>query len=210
MVSEQEIAEAEAAVEVAEQALDVAEQYHHQAGGEKAVMELRAARADANGARDRLRHLRSTWARERAAEARRAEAEDGFPQKRRESLTQELADARDEAAHAVAALEKAAAVALEAVSQYGTTVREVSAELVAAGLRAGDGGEDGGSAVGVVHLAGETWRPADAGAMVAAVMQSAVAARDRRHVFAQLRWGQMGGMAEAQARAELLARAAER
>jgi hypothetical protein len=210
VVSEQEIAEAEVEVEKAEQALDLAEQHHETAGSEQAVTELRAARADAYGARDRVRQLRSRWAVEQAGAARRVEAEAGFPKKRREALTRQLADARDEAVHAIAALDRAAAVALEAVAAYSTTVREASGVLVGAGLRAGDGGVDGGGADGVVHLAEEAWRPADAGAMVAAVMQSAVAAHDRQHVFAQLRWGQMGGMAEAQARAELLSRAAER
>lgn len=210
MTTQAEIEQAEAAVEVAERALDVAEQYHHESGGERAVAELKAARFDAYGARDRVRRLKSMWAAEQAGAARRAQAEKGFPAKRREALTRQLADARDEAAHAVALLEKAAAEALAAVAAYGAVVREVSAELCGAGLRAGDGGVDGGGADGVVHLGGEQWRPADPGSVVAAVMQSAVAAHDRQHVFAQVRWSQMGGMGEARARAELLARAAER
>lgn len=210
MITEQDIEKAVAEVEQAEVKLDVAEQYHAQAGGEKAVMELRAARADAYGARDRLRSLRSRWAAERAAEARRAEAEKNFPQKRREALTRRLADARDEAAHAVAALDKAAAAALAAVAAYGQAVREVSGELVGGGLRAGDGGEDGGSVDGSVRLGDEQWRGAEPASVVAAVMQSVVASYDGRHPLAQLRWGQLGGLVETQARAELLARAAKR
>jgi hypothetical protein len=208
VVSQQEIEEAEAAVERTEAKLDTAEAYHHQAGGEKAVMELRAARFDAYGARDRVRQLRSRWAAEQAGAARRAQAEKGFPTKRREALTQQLADARDEAAHAVAALEKAAAVALAAVGAYSTVVREASGELVGAGLRAGDGGEDGGTAAGVAHLDGEVWRPADAGSLLGAVVRSAVAAQDPRHPVA--RWVQVSGMADRAAQDALLARAAER
>lgn len=41
-------------------------------------------------------------------------------------------------------------------------------------------------------------------------MQSAAAARDARHPLAQLRWGQLGGLAEKTARDELLGKAAER
>ncbi|WNZ11485.1 hypothetical protein [Streptomyces sp. 11x1] len=209
-MTEQEIVEAERAVEVAESRLDTAEAHHATAGSPTAVTELRAARADANDARDRLRRLKSAWAKEQADEARRAAAEAVYPQRKREALVQQLADARDEAAYAVAALDKAAAVALAAVAGYGAVVRQVSGELLGAGLRAGDGGVDGGTAAGTVHLGGETWRAADPGSLVAAVMQAAVAAHDRRHVFAQARWGQMGGLVEAQARAELLARAAGR
>lgn len=210
MVTQQEIDEQVAAVEVAETALDRAEAHHDRAGSEQAVSELRVARAEAHAARDKLRHLRSRFAAEQASSRAREAAEAGFPKKQREVLAQRLADARDEAAHAIAALDRAAAVAVEAVAAYGAAVREVSGELLGAGLRAGEGGKDGGTAAGAVHLGGEQWRPADAGSLVAAVMRSAVAAHDRQHVFAQVRFGQMGGLVEAQARAELLARAAER
>lgn len=208
-MTEQEIAEAEAAVEAAELKLDTAEQYHHRSGGEKAVAELKAARFDCYGARDRVRRLRSQWAAERASEARRAVAEAGFPAKRREALTRDLADARDEAAHAIAALDGAAREALELTAAYAALVQETAAELVAAGLRAGEGGEDGGSTAGTVHLGGETWRSADPGSLLAAVLQAVVASRDARHPLAQLRW-QLGGLAEKAARDALLERAAGR
>ncbi|MFF7840410.1 hypothetical protein ACFZC6_16520 [Streptomyces ossamyceticus] len=210
MIAQAEIDEAEAAVEQAEAKLDVAEEYHHQSGGERAVQELRAARFAAHSARDRLRQLRSRWAAERAAEARRAQAEKDFPKKRREALTRQLADARDEAVHAVAALEKAAAEALAAAAAYGVTVREASGELTAAGLRAGDGGEDGGTAAGTAYLGGEVWRPADPGSLLAAVVRAVVAEQDARHPVA--RWRQVAGLADRAAQAELLetARAAVR
>lgn len=208
MVTEQEIAEAEAAVEVAENKLDVAEQYHAQAGGERAVVELKAARFDAYGARDRVRRLRSMWAAEQAGAARRAQAEEDFPAKRREALTRELVDARDEAAHAVAVLEQAAAEALEAVAVYSTVVRQTSGELTAAGLRAGDGGEDGGSVAGAVHLGGEKWAPVDAASLLAAVVRAVVAEQDARHPVAQ--WRQLSGLADRVAQDALLARAATR
>lgn len=210
MVTQVEIDEAEQAVTEAEDALDVAEAHHAEAASERSVQELRLAQSRANGARDRVRQLRAAWARERAAEARRAEAEENFPEKRREALTQRLADARGEAAHAVAGLDKAAVEAMAAVAAYGAAVREASGELMAAGLRAGEGGPDGGGVDGSVHLGGEQWRGAEPGSVVAAVMQSVVAAYDGRHPLAQLRWAQLGGLVETQARADLLARAAER
>ncbi|HET9326434.1 MAG TPA: hypothetical protein VFQ05_06675 [Candidatus Eisenbacteria bacterium] len=210
MVTQVEIDAAEAAVEQAETALDVAEAHHSGAGSERSVQELRLAQSVANGARDRVRQLRAAWARERAAEARRAEAEENFPEKRRGALTRQLGDARDEAAHALASLERAAVEAMAAVAAYGAAVREASGELMAAGLRAGEGGPDGGGVDGSVHLGGEQWRGAEPGSVVAAVMQSVVAAYDGRHPLAQLRWAQLGGLVETQARAELLARAAGR
>ncbi|MEU5339359.1 hypothetical protein AB0H18_00635 [Streptomyces sp. NPDC020766] len=209
-MTEQEIVEAEAAVEGAESKLDTAEAHHATTGSPTAVTELRAARADANDARDRLRRLKGAWAKEQADEARRAAAEAKYPQRKRDTLTQQLADSRDEAAHAVAALDKAAAVALAAVAGYGALVREVSGELLGAGLRAGEGGPDGGGPDGAVHLGGERWQGPEPGSVVGAVMQTVVAAYDQRHPLAQLRWGQLGGLAETRARAELLAKAAGR
>ncbi|MFE7837450.1 hypothetical protein ACFU53_15850 [Streptomyces sp. NPDC057474] len=208
MVTQQDIDEAEVAVEAAEVKLDQAEEHHHVSGGVRASNELKVAQAEANGARDRLRRLKALWAHQRAEEARRAAAEAGFPPKRREALTQQLADARDEAVHAVAAVEKSAAVALAAVTEYGVLVREASAELFHAGLRAGEDGQFGGATTGVVHLGGEVWRPADAGSLLAAVVRSAVAAQDARHPAAQ--WRPLAGLADQAAQAELLARAAGR
>jgi len=208
VVTEQDIAEAEAAVEAAEQKLDVAEQYHHQAGGEKAVAELKAARFDCYGARDQVRRLKSQWAAQHEAEARRAEAEAAFPARRREALTRDLADARDEAAHAIAALDGAAREALAGVAAYAALVQQTSAEFVAAGLRAGEGGADGGTTAGTVALGGETFRPADPGSLLGAVVRSVVAAQDARHPVAQ--WRQAAGLADRAAQAALLERAAER
>lgn len=207
-VLQEDIDEAERAVEVAELKLDQAERYHAEAGGEKSFQEFKVAQAEANAARDRVRRLRSTWAREHAAAARRVQAEKGFPRKRREALARQLADARDEAAHAVHGLDGAAREALEKVAEYAALVQQVSAELVVAGLRAGEGGEDGGTAGGVVHLGGEVWRPADAPSLLAAVARSAVAAQDPRHPVA--RWRQVAGPADRAAQDELLTRAVER
>ncbi|MEU1556780.1 hypothetical protein ABZ517_29335 [Streptomyces scabiei] len=207
-IRQEDLDEAEVAVEAAEVKLDAAEQHHHVSGGVHASNELKVAQAEANGARDRLRRLKAMWAHERAEEARRADAEAAFPPKRREALTRQLADARDEAAHAVAAVEKSAAVALAAVTEYGVLVREASAELVAAGLRSGEDGQFGGATAGVVHLGGEVWRPADAASVLAAVVRSAVAEQDARHPVA--RWQQVSGLADRSAQAELLARAAAR
>lgn len=208
MVTQEQIDEQVAAVEVAESALDRAEAHHDRAGSEVAVSELRVARAEAHAARDKLRHLRSRFAAEQASSRAREAAEKAFPGKRREALTQRLVDARDEAAHAVAALDKAAVEALAAVAGYGAAVREVSGELLGAGLRAGEGGEDGGTAAGVVHLDGEQWRPADAGSLLAAVVRSAVAAQNPRHPVAQ--WRQVSGLADQAAQDALRSRAAGR
>jgi hypothetical protein len=87
-------------------------------------------------------------------------------------------------------------------------VREASGELAAAGLRAGDGGEDGGTAAGSAYLGGETWRPADPGSLLAAVVRAVVAEQDARHPVAQ--WRQVSGLADRAAQDALLARAAER
>ncbi|MEU8752027.1 hypothetical protein AB0C88_16190 [Streptomyces chartreusis] len=210
MVTPQDLDEAEAVVEAAEVKLDQAETHHATTGSPTAVAELQVARAEAHAARDRLRALRSRWGAERAAETRRAEAEAGFPAERREALTRQLVDARDLAADAVAALDGAAREALAAVGAYTALVRQASGELTAAGLRAGEGGPDGGGTGGVVHVGGEVWRPADGGALLGSVMQAAVAAADARHPLAQLRWAQLGGLADKAARDELLARAVER
>jgi hypothetical protein len=208
VLTQQEIDAAELEVERTENALDAAEAHHERAGSEKSLQEVKAARFAAHGARDRLRSLRARWAAERAAEARRAQAEANFPKKRREALAQQLGDARDEAAHAVAMLDKAAAEALRLVAEYGATVREASAELMAAGLRAGDGGEDGGTAGGTVHLAGEAWRAADPLGVLEYLLAVRVAVENPSHPLAMRRYS-TESLAGKAAREDLL-KAAER
>jgi hypothetical protein len=210
VVTQQEIDEAEAAVETAEAKLDTAEQYHHQAGGEKAVAELKAARFDAYGARDRVRLLKSRWAAEQAAGRARTAAEEAFGERERKAMARRLEEARDEALAAVVEAQRAAGRVLESVGAYEAAVRQSAAELKARGLSADGGHAWGGTAGGVARVGGETFRPADAGALLGEVMRAAVAERDQRHPLGQMKWGQLGGLAESQARAELLSRAAER
>ncbi|MER5211958.1 hypothetical protein ABT063_15595 [Streptomyces sp. NPDC002838] len=195
---------------MAELKLDQAEDFHASAGSETAVTELRIARAGAHTARDRLRQLRTRYAAEQAAGRARQAAEGGFPEKERKAVTKRLETARDEAVAAVVAAQRAAAEVLVKVAAYDVAVRAVAAELKGRGLSADDGHDLGGTAGGVVHLGGEVWRPADSGALLGAVMQAAVAERDPRHPLAQMRWQQVGGLAEKTARDELLARAVER
>ncbi|MEH0584462.1 hypothetical protein QA942_10265 [Streptomyces sp. B21-106] len=209
-MTEQEIAEAEAAVEAAELKLDVAEQYHHQAGGERAVMELRAARFDAYAARDRVRQLKNKWAVEQAGAARRAAAEDAFPDKARKAMAERLAAERDAAVAAIVAAEKAAAELLEKVGAYSALVRESAADLRGRGLDASCAQDLGGTAGGVVHVEGEVWQPADASSVLAAVTAAVVRARDARHPFAAARWEQLGTLAQKAAQNELLSKAAVR
>ncbi|WP_327724427.1 hypothetical protein [Streptomyces europaeiscabiei] len=207
-MTEQEIVEAEAAVEEYERKLDVAEQHHHQAGGERAWSELKAARFDAYGARDRVRQLKSAWAAEQAGAARRAAAEDAFPDKARKAMAKRLAADRDAAVAAIVAAEKAAAEVLEKVAAYSETVREAAADLCGRGLDGANGQDLGGTAGGVVHLDGETWQPADAGSLLAAVARSAVAVQNPRHPVA--RWQVVAGLADQAAQDVLRAKAAGR
>lgn len=208
MVTQQDIEEAEAAVEEYERKLDTAEQYHHQAGGERAVAELKAARFDAYGARDRVRQLKAAWAVEQAGAARRAAAEDAFPDRARKAMAKRLAADRDAAVAAIVAAEKAAVELLAAVGAYSETVREAAADLRGRGLDGANGQGFGGTAGGVVHLDGEVWRPADAASLLAAVARSAVAAQDARHPVA--RWRQVAGLADQAAQDALRAKAAGR
>ncbi len=210
MVTQQELDEAEATVGAAEDKLDAAEVHHAGAGSEAAVAELRVARAAAHGARDRLRSLRTRFAHEHAAGRAREAAEADFPERERKALAKRLAGARDTAVAAVVAAEQAAAELLRAGGEYDAAVREGAAGLKGRGLSADDGQALGGTGGGVVHLNDEVWRPADPGALLGAVMQAAVAARNPRHPLAQIRWGQMGGLAEKAARDELLSKAAGR
>ncbi|MFJ3229773.1 hypothetical protein [Streptomyces sp. NPDC086787] len=207
-MTQQELSEAQAAVEAAELKLDRAEAHHARAGSEQAVTELRAARADAHAARDWYRSLAARFAREQAAGRARETAEASFPEKERKAVTRRLEKARDEAVAALVEAERVAGRLLAAVAAYEGVVRETAAGLKARGLAAGEGGEDGGTAGGVVHLGGEVWRPADAPSLLASVARSAVAARDPRHPVA--RWRQVVGLPDRAAQVELMARAAVR
>lgn len=207
MVSQQDIEEAEAAVEEYERKLDTAEQHHHQAGGERAWSELKAARFDAYGARDRVRQLKSAWAVEQAGAARRAAAEDAFPDRARKAMAERLAADRDAAVAAIVAAEKAAVELLEKVGAYSETVQAAAADLCGRGLDGANGQDLGGTTGGVVHVGGGTWQPADAASVLAAVTTSVVRARDARHPFAAARWEQLGTMAQKAAQDALLRRA---
>lgn len=207
MVTEQQIDEQVTAVEAAEVKLDQAEAHHADAGSERAVQELRVARAQAHAARDKLRQLRTRFAAEQAASRAREAAEKAFGEKERKAVAKRLADARDEAVAALVEAERTAGRLLAAAASYEAVVRSTAAELKARGLSA-DNGEFGGTAGGVVHLDGEVWRPADAGSLLAAVARSAVAAQDPRHPVAQ--WRQVAGLADQAAQDVLRARAAER
>lgn len=204
MVTQQDLDEAEAAVEAAEQALDTAEAYHATAGSERAVMELRCARAEAHCARDRVRQLRNRWSAEQASGQAREAAERAFPERQRKALVKRLAASRDEAVAAIVAAERAAAGLLDAVGAYSGAVREAAADLRVRGLDASGGQELGGTAGGVAHVGGEVWRPADAALLLAAVVSSVVRAGDPRHPVAAQQWGQLGGLPEKAARDELL------
>lgn len=186
MVTQHELDEAEVAVEAAEVKLDQAEDFHASAGSERAVAELRIARGGAHAARDRLRQLRTRYAAEQAASRAREAAEEAFPVKERKALAGRLAASRDEAVDAIVAAEAAVAELLAKVGAYDAMVREAANDLRARGLYA-DAGDLGGTAGGVVHLAAEVWRPADAGSLLGAVMQAAVVATSPRHPLAQLR-----------------------
>lgn len=210
MVTQQDIEAAEAAVAVAEAKLDQAEAHHATAGSETAVSELQVARAAAHGARDRVRRLKSQWAAQHEAEARRTAAEAGFPERERKAVTKRLEAARDEAVSALVEAERAAARLLAATAAYGALVRETAADLKGRDLSADDGQALGGTTGGAVHLGGETWRPADPGSLLGAIMQGAVAAHAPQHPLGQLRWGQMGGLADKAARDALLGKAAGR
>ncbi|MGW6258626.1 hypothetical protein [Streptomyces sp. NPDC055085] len=193
---------------MAEDKRDAAEQHHANAGSEQAVAELKAARFDAHGARDRLRRLRSTWAREQAGQARRAAAEAAFVNERGKTVAR-LTAGRDEAAHAVAVLEEAAAGALAAVAAYSELVRATAVELRAAGLRHDEGGVEGGAADGSVHAGGEVWRPASAPDLLGSAVSAAVAAHDQRHPLST-RWRHSGPLAAQAGQVALMAKAAER
>ncbi|MEH0637300.1 hypothetical protein QBA35_28915 [Streptomyces bottropensis] len=208
MVSQQDIEEAEAAVEEYERKLDVAEQHHHQAGGERAWTELKAARFDAYGARDRVRQLKAAWAVEQAGAARRAAAEDAFPDRARKVMAKRLAADRDAAVAAIVAAEKAAVELLTRVGAYSETVRASAADLYGRGLDGAHGQDLGATVGGVVHLGGEVWRPADAASLLAAVARSAVAAQDARHPVAK--WRPLAGLADQAAQDALRAKAAGR
>lgn len=208
MVTEEQITEAEAEVEKAERVLDVAEQYHDHAGSEQGVRELKVARADAYGARDRVRRLKSTWAAEQSSQARRTAAETAFAPKA-DAMAAKLAAARDGAADAVAEAQAAVGRMLDVVGAYDDTVRAAAAELKGRGLSAGNGESVGGTNAGGVRLAGEVWAPVGAADLLAAVMAGAVGVRDRQHPLAGLRWQHAGGLPTKTARDALL-KAAER
>ncbi|MEV4865626.1 hypothetical protein [Streptomyces ossamyceticus] len=202
MITQEQIDEAEAAVEEYERKLDAAEDYHARAGGKVAIAELVVARADAGAARSTARRLRAQFAAEQAIRARRTAAEGAFAADR-DKVAAELTAGRDEAARAVAALDRAAGEALRVVAEYSRLVRSTAEGMQAAGLRHDDGGVEGGSADGSVHVGGEVWRPASGPDVLASLVSSVVAVHDQRHPLAT-KWRFSGGLLAQAGQAELL------
>lgn len=202
MITQEQIDEADAAVEQTESKLDAAEDYHEKAGGKVAIAELLVARVDAGAARSTARRLRAQFAAEQATRARRTAAEGAFAADR-DNVAAELAAGRDEAARAVAALDRAAAEALKAVAAYSELVQSTARDLQAAGLRHDDGGVEGGSADGSVHVGGEVWRPVSGPDVLASLVSSVVAVHDQRHPLAT-KWRFSGGLLAQAGQAALL------
>lgn len=206
-VRQEDLDEAERAVEEAEAALDAAEGHHAVVGSEAAAADVRYARGRAYNARDNVRRLRTVWAVEQQARVRRTAAEAAFS-KKRGAVVERLAAGRDEAARAVAVLDRAAAEALRTVAAYSELVQSTAQDLLAAGLRHDDGGVEGGATDGSVHVGGEVWRPVSGPDLLGSLVSAAVAARDGRHPLG-VKWRYSGGLV-AQAGAEALWKAVER
>lgn len=206
-MTEQDLAAAEKAVEEAEEALDAAEHHHAIVGSERAGGDLKMAQGRAHNARDNLRRLRSVWAGEQQARARRDTAEVMF-EAEAPVMAARLARARDEAACAVTEAQRAVGRLLDVVAAYDDAVRGAAGELKNRGLSADNGEPMGGTNVGGVRLDGELWMPVGAMDLLAAVMAGAVGERDRQHPLAGLRWQHAGGLPTKTARDELLRRAA--
>jgi len=207
VVSEQDLAAAEVEVTAAEAALDAAEEHHSVIGSESAGADVQLARGRAHNARDALRRLRTQWATEQQARARREVAEAAFAAEE-PVMAARLVKARDEAAEAVAEAQRAVGRLLDSVGAYDATVMAAAHDLRARGLKA-DGAEPvGATNAGGVKAGGELWQPVGATDLLAAVMAAAVGERDQRHPLAGLRWQHSGTVAAVAARVELLRRAA--
>lgn len=203
MITQQELDAAEAAVVEAENDLTQALRHQAAVNSEQSESAVYYARHQAHAARDAERGLRARWEAEESARAARAAAEAEFEPKA-EAMAVRLAVARDEAAEAVAVLDRAVVAAMDAVREYSALTQQASGELLAQGLREGEGDGDGGQRDGGVRLRGERWQPADAASMVAAVVSAAVAGSDPRHPLAQQRWRHVGGLAATAGQAALL------
>ncbi|MCG6497635.1 hypothetical protein [Kitasatospora sp. A2-31] len=207
MITEEQIAQADAEAAEAEQARAEAEAAY--AAG-PARTDLYRALGDtamaASHATARARQLRAEQA-QQVARLRERETVEKAAAKELAGTAKKLAASRDAAVQAVTDAEKAAARAMAALTEHDQLVRQAAGNLRARGLRLDDAEQIGGAMDGSLRLNGEVWQPVDGASLLAVVLRSVVATANPQHPLGRITPPAYGGAGAARGRDALLARA---
>jgi hypothetical protein len=206
MITEEQIAQADAEAAAAEQARADAEAMYA-SGPARADMyrALGDTAMAATHAAARARQLRAEQA-QQAARLKEREAAGKAAVKELAGTAKKLTASRDTAVEAVAEAEKAIARAMTVLTEHDRLVRQAAGDLRARGLRLDDGEQTGGAMDGSLHLNGEVWQPVEAASLLASVLRSIVAAAHPRHPLGRVAQSAYGGAGAARGRDALLAR----
>jgi hypothetical protein len=211
VITQEQIEEAEKAVEAAETRLDAAEGYRAKLGSETSDVELDLARAQAHLAHDELRRIRAAWRAQEDARAQRAVAEAEYALEA-PAVAAELDLGRLGTAQGSEAVRRAVRAFLVDGGAYNARVRGAGDDLRRRGLVAGEGQSTGVERSGIVRLADEPWYPVDTPGLLAVIVAEEVEALHPRHhvATANRQAACRGGHPQVAARKDLLGRLPEK
>lgn len=206
LITDAQIAQADADAVAAERARDAAEAALARGGARVDLYRaLEEASLTASHAAAKARQLRAEQAEQQARQQERAAVQKGAA-KDLAAVVKKLTASQDKVTAAVTAVQEAMAKALTVLAEHDQLVRAASADLRARGLRLDDEEETGGGRDGSLHANGEVWSPIDGPSLLAAVAQAAVAAVHPRHPLARVAQRTCGGPGAARGQVALLAR----
>lgn len=200
MVTVEELEQAEASAEEAQQGLrDAERRYSRSPGSADAYEKHQEAIGRAEHAKVRAKVLREEWEEQRAVREARAAAGEVAAREMAGTVA-ELGSSRLAAVTAVAEAEAAMGRALAALDAHDRAVRAAGAELERRGLRHQDGEETGVNLDGSARIAGVKWPLVDAGGVLARCLSDRVAEVWPRHPLARPSGCTYGGLSAAEGR----------
>lgn len=210
MITEEQVRQAEAKVERAEEERVAAERAYAKAPASgRSYEDHQAAVERAEHAKAVLNTLRTDFDTQQARQAARAGLLESA-EKQAAPVVLKLVKSREAAAEALAEAEAALAKALQVVGEHDRLVRETARGLWDQGLRGENGEETGGLRDGSLLAAGERWNPVDVPGLLFAVLSGCVKAREERHRLGAVPQTSFMGSGRQMGAREFLGRLAER
>jgi hypothetical protein len=205
-ITDEQIDQADAKVEAAEQARAAAESaYARGPARTDLYREFNEAVLAATHATARAKTLRAQRDEQMARVQARVDAEKAMA-KEAAAITKKLGASSARVVEALAAAETAVRHVLAVAAEHDQAVRVAASDLRARGLTLDEAEEMGGRRDGSLRVAGEDWRPIDGPSLLDSVLRSAVAQAHPHHLLGRKAAVALGGVASVRGRDAILAR----